>query len=115
MDKVMRRLDELYAIGATRVGYSREEDEAHELVARWLEEEGLEVDRDAAGNTFGRRGDAKLWLGSHVDSVPSGGRFDGALGVVAALEVAEREPELELTVVAFRDEERTCAGSLACA
>ena len=63
--------------------------------------------------TFGRRGDARLWLGSHLDTVPNGGRFDGALGVVAAIEVAERT-DMELAVVAFRDEERSCAGSHAC-
>jgi acetylornithine deacetylase/succinyl-diaminopimelate desuccinylase-like protein len=111
--RVLDRLDELYAIGATRTGYSPEEDAAHELVARWLVEAGLEVETDRAGNTFGRRGDARLWLGSHVDTVPNGGRFDGALGVVAAIEIAERL-DVPLTVVAFRDEERAYAGSRAC-
>jgi len=110
---VLERLDELYAIGATRVGYSPEEDAAHALLARWLREAGLEVETDRAGNTIGRRGDARLWLGSHLDTVPNGGRFDGALGVVAALEVASRT-DVPLAVVAFRDEERTCAGSNAC-
>jgi acetylornithine deacetylase/succinyl-diaminopimelate desuccinylase-like protein len=110
---VLSRLDELYAIGATRIGYSPEEDAAHELAATWMREAGLEVETDRAGNTIGRRGDARLWLGSHLDTVPNGGRFDGALGVVAALEVASRT-ELPLAVVAFRDEERTCAGSHAC-
>ena len=66
-----------------------------------------------AGNTFGRRGEARLWLGSHLDTVPNGGRFDGALGVVAAIEVAARI-DVPLAVVAFRDEERSCAGSRAC-
>ena len=109
----MQRLDELYAIGATRIGYSAEEDAAHELAARWLREAGLEVTTDRAGNTFGTRGDARLWLGSHLDSVPNGGRFDGVLGVVAAIEVAART-DVPLAVVAFRDEERSCAGSRAC-
>jgi acetylornithine deacetylase/succinyl-diaminopimelate desuccinylase-like protein len=113
MERVLERLDELYAIGATRIGYSPEEDAAHELFASWLREAGLEVETDRAGNTIGRRGDARLWLGSHLDTVPNGGRFDGALGVVAALEVASRT-EVPLAVVAFRDEERTCAGSNAC-
>ena len=45
--------------------------------------------------------------------MPNGGRFDGALGVVAAIEVAERL-DVPLAVVAFRDEERSCAGSRAC-
>jgi acetylornithine deacetylase/succinyl-diaminopimelate desuccinylase-like protein len=114
VERILERLDELYAIGATRIGYSPEENAAHELFARWLAEEGLEVEVDRAGNTTGRRGDAQLWLGSHLDTVPNGGRFDGALGVVAALEVAART-EIPLAVVAFRDEERTCAGSNACA
>jgi acetylornithine deacetylase/succinyl-diaminopimelate desuccinylase-like protein len=113
VSRILERLDELYAIGATRIGYSPEEDAAHELAARWLVEAGLEVETDRAGNTFGRRGEAQLWLGSHLDTVPNGGRFDGALGVVAAIEIAERV-DVPLAVVAFRDEERTCAGSRAC-
>jgi N-carbamoyl-L-amino-acid hydrolase len=113
VSRILDRLDELYAIGATRIGYSLEEDAAHELAARWLAEAGLAVEVDRAGNTFGRRGDAQLWLGSHLDTVPNGGRFDGALGVVAAIEVAERV-DAPLAVVAFRDEERSCAGSRAC-
>jgi acetylornithine deacetylase/succinyl-diaminopimelate desuccinylase-like protein len=112
VERILERLDELYAIGATRIGYSPEEDAAHELLVRWLREAGLEVETDRAGNTIGRRGDALLWLGSHLDTVPNGGRFDGALGVVAALEVALRA-DVPLAVVAFRDEERTCAGSKA--
>lgn len=110
---MIERLDELYAIGATRVGGSAEEDAAHRLVARWLVAAGLEVEVDGAGNTFGRRGAAEVWTGSHVDSVPNGGRFDGALGVVAAIEAAERTAA-PLAVVVFRDEERDCAGSRAC-
>jgi acetylornithine deacetylase/succinyl-diaminopimelate desuccinylase-like protein len=113
MSRLVSRLDELYAIGATRVGGSPEEDAAHELAARWFEQAGLAVDVDAAGNTFGRRGDAAVWTGSHLDSVPNGGRFDGALGVVAAIEAAERS-DAPLAVVAFRDEERGCKGSRAC-
>jgi acetylornithine deacetylase/succinyl-diaminopimelate desuccinylase-like protein len=112
MTRALDRLDELYAIGATRVGGSPEEDAAHALVARWLEEAGLEVSADDAGNTYGRRGVARVWVGSHVDSVPNGGRFDGALGVVAAIEAAERTAT-PVTVVAFRDEERGYGGSLA--
>ena len=113
MDRVLDRLDQLYALGATRIGGSPEEDAAHELFARWLREAGLDVEVDAAGNTFGRRGAARVWTGSHLDTVPNGGRFDGALGVVSAIEVAERL-DAPLAVVAFRDEERGCAGSRAC-
>jgi acetylornithine deacetylase/succinyl-diaminopimelate desuccinylase-like protein len=112
VERVLERLEELYAIGATRTGYSAEEDAAHALVARWLDAAGLEVEVDAAGNTLGRRGPARLWIGSHVDTVPNGGRFDGALGVVAAIELAERTT-IPLAVAVFRDEERGCGGSRA--
>ncbi len=126
--RVIERLDQLYAIGggpgANRLGGSPEEDEAHELVAGWMREAGLEVDVDPAGNLFGRlrgRGAevAEVWTGSHLDTVPAGGRFDGALGVVAGLEAVERigQQERTLAVVAFRDEEGChgpgCAGSRA--
>ncbi len=113
MTRALQRLDELYAIGDTRVGGSPEEDAAHALAADWLVEAGLEVEVDAAGNTFGRRGEATTWVGSHLDTVPNGGRFDGALGVVAAIEAAERS-RAPLAIVAFRDEERAFSGSLAC-
>jgi acetylornithine deacetylase/succinyl-diaminopimelate desuccinylase-like protein len=115
VDRVLQRLDAIYAVGATRVGGSVEEDAAHALAAGWMREAGLDVEVDSAGNLFGRRGAGgdTVWAGSHLDSVPDGGRFDGALGVVAAIEVAGRHPELPLTVVAFRDEERGLAGSRA--
>jgi acetylornithine deacetylase/succinyl-diaminopimelate desuccinylase-like protein len=114
--RLLERLDQLYAIGgrpgANRLGGSAEEDEAHELAAGWMREAGLEVEWDAAGNLYGRlRGRRpqlpEVWTGSHLDSVPAGGRFDGALGVIAGLEAVERagQQERTLTVVAFRDEE----------
>jgi len=111
--RILERLDALYAISPTRVGGSPQEDAAHRLAAEWMAEAGLEVEVDSAGNTFGRRGGGNVWVGSHLDSVPDGGRFDGALGVVAGIEAAERSRG-PLTVVAFRDEERGCAGSRAC-
>jgi allantoate deiminase len=111
VNRIRARLDELYAIGQHRAGYSPEEDAAHELASRWLREAGLEVGRDDAGNLFGRRGAARVWSGSHLDSVPTAGRFDGALGVVAAIEAAERLPGAPLAVVAFRAEETGPMGS----
>jgi acetylornithine deacetylase/succinyl-diaminopimelate desuccinylase-like protein len=111
--RVLDRLDELYAIGATRIGGSPEEDAAHELAADWMEQAGLVVSVDAAGNLFGHRGTGDVWIASHLDTVPNGGRFDGALGVVAGIEVAERTGA-PVAVVAFRDEERGCIGSTAC-
>ncbi len=107
----MERLDAIYAIGQHRAGYSPEEDAAHELAACWLREAGLEVSRDGAGNLFGTRGEARVWAGSHLDSVPTAGRFDGALGVVAAIEAATRLPDAPLAVVVFRAEETGPMGS----
>jgi acetylornithine deacetylase/succinyl-diaminopimelate desuccinylase-like protein len=107
----VERLDEIYAIAQHRAGYSPEEDAAHELAAGWLREAGLEVSRDEAGNLFGTRGDARVWAGSHLDSVPTAGRFDGALGVVAAIEAASRLRDRALAVVAFRAEETGPMGS----
>ena len=113
--RVLDRLEELYAIGggigANRIGGSEAEDRAHELAARWMREAGLAVDVDGAGNLIGRSADARIWTGSHLDSVPNGGKFDGALGVVAAIEAVERAGVG--AVVAFRDEERGCVGSAA--
>ena len=114
--RILERLDELYAIGggpgANRPHPSAAEDEAHELAAGWLAEAGLDVEVDRHGNLFGRssaRDD--VWVGSHLDTVPRGGRFDGALGVVAAIEAVERVGAG--AVVAFRGEEVGCIGSRA--
>jgi allantoate deiminase len=108
---VIERLEQLYAIAQHRAAYSPEEDAAHELAAGWMREAGLEISRDAAGNLFGTRGDAHVWAGSHLDSVPTAGRYDGALGVVAAIEAAARLPDAPLAVVAFRAEESGPMGS----
>ena len=113
--RVHERLDELYAIGdgvgADRVAGTAGEDRAHELAAGWMEEAGLEVEVDEAGNLIGRTAEPNVWTGSHLDSVPSGGKFDGALGVVAAIEAVERVGKGAVAV--FRDEERGCVGSSA--
>ena len=113
--RIHERLDELYAIGggvgANRVAGTSGEDRAHELATQWLEEAGLAVEVDSAGNLIGRSADTSVWTGSHLDSVPYGGKFDGALGVVAAIEAVERAGRG--VVVVFRDEERGCIGSTA--
>ncbi len=82
----------------------------------WLEEAGLEVEVDPAGNLFGHAAvpgtsARRIWTGSHLDTVPQGGKFDGALGVVAAIEAVERAGVG--SVVAFRGEEVGCIGSTA--
>ena len=124
MNELEERLDEIYAIGggpgANRIGYSPEEDEAHRLAAGWMRDTGLDVEVDPDGNLIGRRiGDdpdlPEVWSGSHLDSVPQGGRYDGPLGVIGALEAVQRlgRRRRTLAVVAFREEERGCVGSRA--
>ncbi len=114
--RVLDRLDELYALGggpgANRPHPSSAEDEACELAAGWMREVGLTVELDPDGNVVGRSASHDdVWTGSHLDSVPRGGRFDGALGVVAALEAVERTGAG--SVVVFRGEEVGCVGSRA--
>ena len=121
-DRLWRRLSELAEIGkaqgggVTRLSFTEEERAAKDLVASYMREANLVVHEDAAGNLIGRREgrdpDAPVVLvGSHVDSVPNGGNFDGPLGVLSAVEAAqamnERDVETEhpVEVVAFTDEE----------
>jgi acetylornithine deacetylase/succinyl-diaminopimelate desuccinylase-like protein len=109
--RILDRIERIYAVGAHRPGYSAAEDEAHALAAGWMAEAGLVVEVDGAGNLIGRRGDARVWTGSHLDSVPDGGRYDGVLGVLAGIEAAERLRDAPLAVVAFRAEETGPLGS----
>ncbi|MGH3011147.1 MAG: M20 family metallo-hydrolase [Gaiellaceae bacterium] len=100
--------------GVSRFAWTPELARANAWLAERLGELGLEVEVDPAGNVFGRwpagQGKAVL-LGSHLDTVPRGGRYDGALGVLAALDVVRRlkaegvEPKRPLWVVSFNDEE----------
>ena len=77
-----------------------------------MEDAGLAVEVDDAGNLIGRSGTGDdVWTGSHLDSVPHGGKFDGMLGVVGGIDAVSKVGRG--SVVAFRDEERGCAGSRA--
>jgi acetylornithine deacetylase/succinyl-diaminopimelate desuccinylase-like protein len=122
--RILERIEEIYAIGggpgANRPGFSDAEQAAHDLAAGWFEEAGLTVEVDPDGNLVGRLvGDdpqaGEIWTGSHLDSVPNGGRFDGVLGVLAGLEAVERIGRCRRTlgVAVFRDEERGLTGSRA--
>src|SRR3954447_13044263 len=73
-------------------------------VREWMRAAGLETRVDAIGNLAGRRGDARLVIGSHLDSVTDAGRYDGVLGILIGLEVAQAT-EVPLEVVAFADED----------
>jgi allantoate deiminase len=73
-------------------------------VQEWMRAAGLETRGDAIGNLAGRRGDASLVIGSHLDSVADAGRYDGILGILVGLEVAEAT-DVPIEVVAFADED----------
>jgi N-carbamoyl-L-amino-acid hydrolase len=80
--------------GVDRVAYSAADLAARAWIEPRLREAGLVVRRDAAGNLFGRREGSDpalrpLVIGSHIDTVPAGGRYDGTVGVLAAIEVAD--------------------------
>jgi len=117
--RMMSELEELSCIGrtasggVTRLGLTAENAAAKELVARWMGQAGLTVRYDAAANLIGRLGGdgPAIVLASHLDSVIEGGRFDGPMGVVIALEVARllagKQGELArpVEVIALSDEE----------
>ena len=95
--RLEHRIGALAAIGGngtsvSRLGLSVEEQQARELVGGWLSARGARVWRDGAANVFGRfgaDGTPAILVGSHIDSVPEGGRFDGALGVLCAVEAVD--------------------------
>jgi allantoate deiminase len=102
--------------GVTRVAWSRELFEAYDWLGERMRELGLEVEVDAAGNLLGRwqvGSGSPVLVGSHMDTVPSGGRLDGVLGVVAAVHAVKLlqeqgfEPARPVWIVAFMDEEGT--------
>lgn len=118
---VERLIMELGAIGAHsgtgvwRTVYSSEWVEANALVSRWFEDAGLTVRQDAVGNFWGRlegtEGGKSIVSGSHIDTQRPGGRYDGALGVLAALvairALRERfgQPRRTLEAVSLCEEE----------
>lgn len=120
-DKVMERLDALGRISEepdrlTRTFCSPAMRRANDLVASWMREAGMTVSEDAVGNLIGKyagRDDrAKTFiLGSHLDTVRGAGKFDGPLGVVAAIACVQQLSEqnirlpFALEVIAFADEE----------
>jgi allantoate deiminase len=96
--RIARFLRELSSVGRdpkggwSRLALSPEERTAHELFTRWASDLGMKVSQDPIGNTYAEIPSAArstaLLCGSHLDTVPQGGLFDGAAGVAAALEVA---------------------------
>src|SRR5574341_1626440 len=123
--RLKRDLEELGSLGRSpQGGVSRPSfSDADMQARRWLTDRitaaGMEARMDAAGNIFGgwQTGSPVILAGSHIDSVPNGGIFDGALGVLTALECLRRIKEEEeirlrypLELVAFTDEEGAFGG-----
>ncbi|HUF72794.1 MAG TPA: Zn-dependent hydrolase [Gammaproteobacteria bacterium] len=128
LERVKSTLIELSRIGYNdedkgiyRIGFTTADMQARRWLMTLLEEEGFSPRMDGAGNVYGRYGPEEgptVTLGSHLDSVPAGGMFDGALGVVAALEVLrvckENRIELKLPIelVGTSEEEGRYGGML---
>lgn len=104
--------------GVTRDAYGAGEQAAHALIGKVAQELGLESSIDAAGNLYmtmrGSDAAAPGWVtGSHLDSVPHGGNYDGAAGVIAGLaalagiRAVGLRPQRDITVMATRAEEST--------
>lgn len=105
--------------GYTRVAYSPEENKALDWLKTKLTDQSLTVMQDRVGNVFGRWGESgkpAISFGSHLDTVPEGGLYDGALGVIVGLECLETlhenglEPEVPLELIAFVGEEANVLG-----
>ena len=124
--RVMARADELAAISETpdaltRVYLSPQHLEANQRAARWMTQAGMTVWQDSVGNISGRyegeqEGAPAILLGSHLDTVRNAGRYDGMLGVLAAIEVVHglhqqgRRLKQAIEIVGFCDEEGTRFG-----
>ncbi|WP_221566546.1 M20 family metallo-hydrolase [Alkalihalobacillus sp. TS-13] len=119
LQKHLNQLAEIGKIGETgvcRLAHSKEDRQAADVVRQWMEEAGLTTRIDGFGNLIGRlEGQDKnkpiLILGSHIDSQPYGGRFDGTAGSLGAIEVVHTMkdngivPERTIEVICFSDEE----------
>ncbi|UBF28623.1 Zn-dependent hydrolase [Kovacikia minuta CCNUW1] len=128
LDRSLYQLAEIGKLpnkGVSRVAFSTEDLLARQLVRSWMVEAGMNVRIDAAGNIVGRyagwRAGAALATGSHIDTVPVAGRYDGCLGVLAGIEMVRvlNENNVRLNhpieVIVFTDEERSVIGSKAMA
>ena len=125
-ERVMARADALAAISETpdaltRVYLSAQHLQANQLVGEWMRQAGMTVWQDSVGNICGRyegaqEGAQAVLLGSHLDTVRNAGRYDGMLGVLAAIEVVDslhqqgRHLAQAIEIVGFGDEEGTRFG-----
>ena len=120
--RLQNTLEDMAKIGATpgggvqRLTLTDEDKQARDLFVKWLKELDLEITIDEMGNIFGKRAGknkdlAPVMSGSHIDSQPKGGRFDGILGVMGPLEVLRClhenniETERSIAIVGWTNEE----------
>ena len=129
-DRMEQRIKALSAFGANedggvdRVAFSEADIAGRAYIIELMQEAGLAVRLDTAGNIIGRREGSEpdlpvILFGSHIDSVPGGGNYDGDVGVIGAIEVAQLMQDNDirtrhpLEVVSFTDEEGGLTGSRA--
>src|SRR5450755_1339476 len=121
LPRLRARLDALAEIGAidgggcARLALTDDDRRGRDLVVTWMRDLGLRIDVDEIGNVVGTwppdASGAPVLTGSHIDTVATGGRFDGTLGVLAGLEVIETvigagvDLEHPIAVAFFTDEE----------
>ena len=100
--------------GTSRMAYSKVFVEGRDYVRQLMEDVGLETEIDPVGNLCGRLpgiSSKKIAMGSHIDTVPNGGMYDGALGVISAVECIRALKEAgyqnyyTLEVISFNEEE----------
>lgn len=123
-DRLYQSLMELAKIGATdkggncRLALTELDGQGRDLVTDWMREAGMQITVDQVGNVFARRAGrdstlAPIMTGSHIDTQPTGGKFDGCFGVLAGLEVvralndAQVQTEAPIEVVIWTNEEGT--------
>ena len=107
IDRLAASIEDLAEIGAIagggvcRMALTDEDRQGRDVVVKWMHELGLEVTVDQIGNVIGIRAGQEsgrpVMTGSHIDTVASGGRYDGNLGVLAGLEVIATLNEAEIT------------------
>ena len=122
MKRLIQRIEELATIGATPQGIcreagSKEDMKGKSLCIEYMLDAGMTVYRDDYNNIIGRLDGegAPIVTGSHTDTVPTAGKYDGSLGVLAGIEAAvELKGQLRspLEVIIFWDEENTMSGSV---
>lgn len=114
--EAMSLIGKIGETGTNRPAHSQDEKKAFALAASWMEEAGMKTHIDNFGNLIGRLEGKDpslpvLMMGSHLDSQPYGGRFDGVAGVLCAIEVVKTltenniQPERSIDVISFADEE----------